>query len=73
MNIAIEKNIPMPKPKNENLSILIQMKVGDSIFIPNCKTEKCKLYESAKKMKNRKGLSFSGRNENGGVRIWRIE
>lgn len=70
----IDKNIPMPVSRGPKTSVLLSMKVGDSIFANDGNTASSRFYNSAKQISYRKkGMKFSGRNENGGVRIWRIE
>ena len=67
--IKIEKNIPIPKPRNKYPFAL--MDVGDSFFVPG-KTASHLSGSIGNAMRITSG-KFVTRNIDGGVRVWRVE
>lgn len=73
--MKIDKGIPLPEPQRGAHSLKYpfqQMEVGDSVFFEGQKIGD-RPYIAAKKCGRTKGRRFSGRNVEGGVRIWRVE
>ena len=74
----IEKNIPIPKDtRARGAHNFHKMDVGDSVFFENQFTShvsgKNTAYSCAIQYGIRSGKKFTGRNVEGGVRIWRIK
>jgi len=69
--IEIEKNVPMPSLQRATglLSAMMQMEVGDSVFVKDKTTatlSSCLTYA-----KRKTGNKFASRTVEGGVRVWR--
>lgn len=72
--MIIEKNVPMPKTEGRGRPPIYpfrDMDVGDSVFIPE-QGVGGSAYLSAMQHGRLNGKKFSGRTEDGGVRIWRV-
>jgi hypothetical protein len=67
--IKIESDIPVPASKGKYP--FRQMKVGDSIFIPNMNSSS-QISGSFGQLR-KAGFKFLCRKLNGGIRVWRIE
>ncbi len=69
---VIEKNIPMPRRRDEDLGLPFdQMEVGDSFLAPDL-TKKV-LYNAANSFRKKTGKRFLLRTVEGGIRCWRVE
>lgn len=76
----IEKGIPMPEKQKKKTGAAAkypweQMEVGDSFFIPNPPTQANGRFTSmyAVASKRYAPKRFEQRQENGGLRIWRVK
>jgi len=67
--MKIEKNMPM---KNTTSFDLRSMEIGESVFDHGKNHQTSNLYALAKKQKVRSGILFSARQQECGLRIWRI-
>lgn len=78
--MIFDKDVPIPSPgkKNHQTSFaqkkyhFEEMVTGDSIFFTGAATLGPE-YQAAKMTGKRKGMKFTGRNVDGGLRIWRTE
>jgi len=72
MTFTIESNIPMPDPKmgRKPKYPWRQMKVGDSFFVPDRKTNF--IAGIAWNQTRRHGTKWACRAIDGGVRVWRM-
>ena len=69
MDIAIDKDVPVPSKKRGKKYPYENMDIGDSFVVSNLGIQVvCNLNYRAKKKLNR---SFIARTEEGGVRVWR--
>lgn len=70
--IEIEKGIPIPNRKSDSTlaSVRKRMEIGDSYFVETDSPVRA-LY-SAYQWGRGNGMKFSGRQIDGGVRIWRV-
>jgi hypothetical protein len=73
--IEVQKGVPMPADRNGNTRKgkypWKQMEVGDSFFVPNKSTSA--FGANIVVAKRSTGFNFVSRNENDGVRVWRVE
>jgi hypothetical protein len=67
---TIDKNIPIPKPRNSKFSALDLLEVGDSTTFPL--TDYNTLGPSIKFRADRYGKRFTRRTEDTLVRVWRV-
>lgn len=74
--MEIEKTVPTPKTNGGRGAPrkypFAEMEVGDSVFFEGERTGG-KPYIAAQTIGRQKGRKFSGRKEEGGLRIWRIK
>lgn len=73
--VTIEKDVPIPpvqKHSGRSKYRFNEMQVGDSIFIKGADLNSSP-YQLARAYGRRFGQKFTGRNVEGGLRIWRIE
>ncbi len=73
--MPIERNIPIPpavQSGRRRKYPYAEMSIGDSVFIPHNKIPG-PAYSSAMSYGLRNGKRFTGRQMDGGVRIWRVE
>jgi hypothetical protein len=69
MNIAIDKNIPIPPEKKRNVYPYKEMGIGESFVVPSAKIQiVCNANYRAGKVSGKK---FIARREGDGVRVWR--
>ena len=68
--VVLEKNVPMPKSRywSKWAKITDDMDIGDSIVLPDRKTS-----DSFCQHGFRRGLRFTVRQEEDGLRVWRIK
>lgn len=74
-DFVIESGIPLPGPsgsRGESIYPFERMSVGDSVFIEGAKSSG-KEYAAARVCGKRKGMRFTARTVEDGVRIWRVE
>jgi hypothetical protein len=73
--IKVDKGIPIPEPAQGQRSRYpwAELKVGDSFFAPKSTTASAASFRSgiAKHAKQR-GMKFTARLVEGGVRVWRV-
>jgi hypothetical protein len=80
---SIDKDVPLPADKCHSGSgrgtiyPFAKMQPGDSVFIEGARTDG-KEYSAARKMARKRRLKgvecrFTARNENGGMRVWRVK
>lgn len=65
--LVIKSSVPLPAPRAKYP--FAQMKVGDSFFADRYRAAQA----AAWKYGVRNGMRFTVREENGGVRVWRVE
>ena len=71
----ITDDVPTPKASGKGRPAkypFSKMEVGQSVFIEGAKTGG-KEYLAASAIGRMKGWKFSGRSQDGGLRIWRVE
>ena len=68
--VVLEKNVPMPKSRywSKWAKITDDMDIGDSILLPDRKTSDLFCQHGF-----RRGLRFTVRQEEDGLRVWRIK
>ena len=75
MAIAIDSHVAPPTEGNQrgrrSTYPFGSLKVGESFFVDDATATKARLAASAWK-RNHPGWDYTGRNEEGGVRIWRL-
>ena len=72
--MKIENNHPLPtsRTSESHIETIKKMKIGDSIFFDETSSvAECNFYNSAKVYAQGKDISFTGRKEENGVRVWR--
>lgn len=80
---SIDKGVPVPEVNRRKSNApqqrypFTQMQPGDSVFIEGARTDG-KEYSAARRLAARrqvKGVEcrFTARNENGGMRVWRVK
>jgi len=74
MPLRIDKNVPIPPPVSSGKYPFKRMDIGDSFFIPLCKTRpeeslRCSIYNCAKRAR----MKVTMRKVTGGYRCWRIQ
>lgn len=68
--MKIDKSVPPPRGSRITKYPFAHMEPGDSVFVPDEDTSG-RAYRAAKTMGSRKGWTFTGRRQDGGIRIWR--
>jgi len=68
----VEKEVPIPKARQNSVYPFAEMNVGDSFFIANVdKLKAASIRACASTFGKKKGMKFSCRHVEGGVRVWR--
>lgn len=77
---SIDKDIPLPADKGNSgreVYPFAEMQPGDSVFIEGGRTDgnECAAAYAIAHRQRKKGVEcrFTARNENGGVRVWRVK
>lgn len=71
--ITIEKNVPAPIGGKIIGTTLSLMQVGDSFFLPLLTTTlRAAIYQQTRKLKNETRKQFTSKEQNGGIRVWRL-
>lgn len=77
MTYAIEKNVPLPKPKGRTLYPFADMVEGDSFHIACSPEDQERVHrrvlKAAEYYGRKAGARFTGRKDADGVRFWRIQ
>lgn len=76
--MEIEKNIPIPNDRphagRKAKYPFAEMAIGESVFFPGESSNGYSApYAAARMTATRKGMKFTARNVDGGLRIWRTE
>jgi len=71
----IDKNIPIPAPKTKWADIVAPMEIGDSYLDTDGKESNAsgsKALNAFIQFGRKKGMKFTARKVEGGIRIWRV-
>ena len=74
--MIIEKNVKIPEAsengRGQYLALAEKMEAGDSVFVDGAKNLNSKGAQAFKRYFMRRGIKYTSRQENNGVRIWRL-
>ncbi|NCV58419.1 MAG: hypothetical protein EBW47_06440 [Betaproteobacteria bacterium] len=72
--MKIEKNVPMPQPKNVEVYPYNEMDVGDSFMVKGeSKYLLATVCNRNGKYRKKLGMRFTAKKMGNGVRVWRVE
>lgn len=67
----IEKGIPLPPSRRQGKYPIAQLEVGDSFFVPDADLPKSR-GQGFHSLGKRYAFKLAIKNEDGGIRIWRV-